>query len=107
MQLILAIPGIYVVTLGFCLQVLLCDDKPFGLKRRKDIKWGMLIAALSMAVFGTLDGWFILNNVWQLVILYLLTVGSRFRSDAQHSSLRLVYWVRWRYGGFPQDHGLG
>ena len=49
--------GIYLVTFGLCLRALLLDrDHGFMFKPARNIRWGMVIVALLMFIFGTFDG---------------------------------------------------
>ena len=49
--------GIYLVTFGLCLRALLLDrERAFAFKPARIIRWGMVVVALLMFIFGTFDG---------------------------------------------------
>ncbi|PSS29864.1 hypothetical protein EW026_g7441 [Hermanssonia centrifuga] len=62
--------GIYLVTLGHCSRTLLFESDRFVLKRRKEIKWIMVTAALLMAIVATLNVSFILRHILNAFIYY-------------------------------------
>ncbi|KAJ3710889.1 hypothetical protein DFJ43DRAFT_1170417 [Lentinula guzmanii] len=47
--------GVYLVSLGYCLRALLLDPFEQGLQRKKHINWVMLVVALLLCLFATLD----------------------------------------------------
>ncbi|PSR70619.1 hypothetical protein PHLCEN_2v13507 [Hermanssonia centrifuga] len=62
--------GIYLVTLGYCLRALLCKKDKLVFKSRREIKWVMLVMALLMAIFATLDVAFGLRHNLDAFVYY-------------------------------------
>lgn len=82
--------GVYLVTLGQCLRILLWGSasRDGGLSLKRNINWPMLIVALLLATFATLDVAFGLRHVLDAFIYYKGPGGAK----AEFANIS--YWIQ-------------
>lgn len=89
--------GIYLVTLGLCLRVLLFERQHLVFKCPRDINWGMLLVAFLLATFSTFEGdyCFSYSDSLRVPSLTVSSDCSCFRPEAQFGCIRVIHRL-WR-----------